>query len=82
MPLPAAPGAPSLTRSNFVNGSFQLRLASAQTNCGFGLLASTNLTAWTNIAWGFTGSNGLLTFKDTNASKFPKRFYKAYWPLP
>jgi N-acetylneuraminic acid mutarotase len=82
MALPAPPPAPALTKSNFVNGTFNLRLTSTQTNTGFGLLASTNLVNWTNIGWGFTGTNGVLLLQDTNASNFPRRFYRAYWPLP
>jgi len=81
MALPAPPTAPQFVSRSFTNGNFQLQLAST-TNTGFGLLASTNLTSWTNIGWGFTGTNGLLSFQDTNAAKFPKRFYRAYWPLP
>ncbi len=81
MALPLPPAAPQFVSRSFTNGNFQLQLASS-TNTGFGLLASTNLTAWTNIGWGFTGTNGLLSFQDTNAAKFPKRFYRAYWPLP
>ena len=82
MPLPAAPGAPLLTATNAGGtGSVQVRLA-GQTNCGFGLTASTNLTDWVRVGAGFTGTNGLLLFTDTNASKFPKRFYRSYWPLP
>ena len=80
--LPTPPGPPVLTRSNLVNGTFTLRLTATQTNLGFGLLASTNLTAWTNIGWGFTDTNGVLTLQDTNAAKFPRRFYRTYWPLP
>ena len=56
--------------------------AAGQTNCGFGLTASTNLTDWVRVGAGFTGTNGLLLFTDTNASHFPKRFYRSYWPLP
>jgi hypothetical protein len=81
MALPAPPAAPQFFSRSFTNGNFQLQLAST-TNTGFGLLASTNLTAWTNIGWGFTGTNGLLSFQDTNAASFPNRFYRAYWPLP
>jgi hypothetical protein len=80
--LPPPPGPPILTKSNLVNGMFNLRLTSTQTNTGFGLLASTNLTTWTNIGWGFTGTNGSLFFQDTNTATFPNRFYRAYWPLP
>jgi len=81
MALPAPPTTPQFVSRSFTNGNFQLQLASS-TNTGFGLLASTNFTSWTNIGWGFTGTNGLLSFQDTNAAKFPKRFYRAYWPLP
>ena len=49
---------------------------------GFGLLASTNLTDWRRIGWGFTGTNGVLLLQDTNAASFPQRFYRAFWPLP
>ena len=82
MALPLPPAPPSLTKSNLVYGIFNLRLTSTQTNTGFGLLASTNLTSWTNIGWGFTDTNGSLLFQDTNAASFPNRFYRAYWPLP
>ncbi len=82
MPLPLPPAAPALTSQGMgTNGNFQLKLASA-TNTGFGFLASTNLTDWTRLGWGFTGTNGLLSFEDTNAASFPHRFYRAYWPLP
>ena len=81
MALPLPPAAPAMVSRSFTNGNFQLGLA-AQTNTGFGLLASTNLTDWQRIGWGFTGTNGLLSFQDTNAASFPKRFYRAYWPLP
>jgi hypothetical protein len=81
MPLPPPPAAPTFVSRGFTNGNFQLKLVST-TNTGFGLLASTNLTTWTNIGWGFTGTNGTVLFQDTNAASFPNRFYRAYWPLP
>ena len=28
------------------------------------------------------GTNGTLLLTDTNAAHFPRRFYRAYWPLP
>jgi hypothetical protein len=80
--LPPPPTAPVLAPKHFgTNGVIQLQLTST-TNTGFGLLASTNLTTWTNIGWGFTGTNGSLLWQDTNAAQFPRRFYRAYWPLP
>ena len=82
MALPAPPGPQTLTKSNLVNGALNLRLTSTQTNTGFGLLASPDFVNWTNIGWGFTGTNGTLIFSDTNAVSFSRRFYRAYWPLP
>ena len=82
MPLLPPPTAPALAAQSFgTNGAFQLQLTSS-TNTGFGLQASTNLADWTCISWGFTDTNGLLFFQDTNAAQFPRRFYRAYWPLP
>jgi hypothetical protein len=82
MALPSPPVAPSLTAQGLsTNGSFQLKLTST-TNTGFGMLASTNLTSWTNIGSGFTDATGSLVFQDTNAAGFGQRFYRAYWPLP
>jgi len=81
MALPAPPGAPGLAAGSVTNGTCPVQLASAP-NTGFGLQASTNLTAWMPLGWGFTGTNGTLLLKDTNAAHFPHRFYRAYWPLP
>ena len=81
MALPLPPAAPAIVSRSFTNGNFQLGLA-AQPNTGFGLLASTNLTDWQRIAAGFTGTNGVLLLQDTNAASFPRRFYRAFWPLP
>jgi hypothetical protein len=82
LPLPSPPAVPTLTLQGSVsNRSYQLRLTSS-TNTGFGIRASTNLTSWTNVGWGFTDTNGTWVFQDTNAALFPRRFYRAYWPLP
>lgn len=82
MALPPAPTAPTLTApGSATNGGFQLKLTST-TNTGFGILASTDFTTWTNIGCGFTDTNGSLLFQDTNAASFSNRFYRAYWPLP
>lgn len=81
MALPAPPAAPQFVSRGFTNGNFQLQLSSS-TNTGFGLLASPDLINWTNLGWGFTGTNGTLLFQDTNAAHYPRRFYRAYWPLP
>jgi hypothetical protein len=78
MAQPAAPilGAPAV----LMNG-FQFTLISI-TNTGFGIQASEDLTNWTNIGSGFTDTNGLLLFQDSNSASFSNRFYRAYWPLP
>ena len=82
MPLPPPPTAPTLAPQNFsTNGAFQLRLSSS-TNVAFGIQASTNLADWDRIGAGFTDTNGWLFLQDTNAASFPRRFYRAYWPLP
>jgi hypothetical protein len=82
MPLPPQPTSLVLTPQGIgTNQYFQLQLSSS-TNTGFGILASTNLTDWTKVGWGFTDTNGNLLFTDTNASNFANRFYRAYWPLP
>jgi hypothetical protein len=81
MALPPQPATPAFVSSGFTNGNFQLQLTSS-TNTGFGIQASTDLTTWTNIGWGFTDTNGMLLFQDTNAAQFANRFYRAYWPLP
>ncbi|HWF19428.1 MAG TPA: hypothetical protein VG754_09170, partial [Verrucomicrobiae bacterium] len=78
----SAPARPVLTPQGFgTNGSFQFKVAST-TNTGFEIQASTNLLNWTNIASGYTGTNGLLLFQDTNAAGFSKRFYRVLWPIP
>jgi hypothetical protein len=80
--LPPAPTAPILALQRFgTDGAFQLELTST-TNTGFGIEASTNLADWDRIGAGFTDTNGCLFFQDTNAASFPRRCYRAFWPLP
>lgn len=81
MALPSPPATPVLSAPVSGTNGFQFTLTST-TNTGFGILASTNLANWTNIGWGFTDTNGSLTFEDTNAAGVSNRFYRAYWPLP
>lgn len=75
------PATPVLTANGFgTNGFFTVKLASTPMS-GFGIEASTNLVNWTSIGSGYTDTNGLLFFQDTNPpSHF--RFYRAHWPLP
>ena len=63
------------------NRLFQFKLSSA-TNLNFAIQASTNLVTWTNIASGYTDTNGLLLFQDSNTANFTKRFYRATWTSP
>lgn len=86
LPAPAVivpPAIPVLTPSGIgTNGFFKFKLVSS-TNIAFGIQAATNLTSgWTNIGSGFTGTNGVMFFQDTNTAGFRYRFYRAYWPYP
>ncbi|MDR3460677.1 MAG: hypothetical protein P4N60_24875 [Verrucomicrobiae bacterium] len=75
------PATPVLTALGITNGYYKFKLVSS-TNIAFGVQASTNLTGWTNIGSGFTDTNGLMFFQDTNTAGFRYRFYRAYWPYP
>jgi hypothetical protein len=80
--VPTAPSTAVLIAQGFgTNGYFQLQLSSSP-NTGFEIQASTDLISWTSIGSGYTDANGLLIFQDTNAASFPRRFHRAYWPLP
>jgi hypothetical protein len=82
VPAPVAPPASiALIAQGFTNGNYQLEISSS-TNAGFGILASTNLSNWSQIGAGTTDLSGLLFFQDTNAAAFPVRYYRASWPLP
>ena len=63
------------------NHLFQFKISSA-TNLNFTIQTSTNLINWTNLATGYTDTNGLLFFQDSNTASFPKRFYRAAWTAP
>ena len=63
------------------NRLFQFKVSSA-TNVNFAIQASTNLITWTSIASGYTDTNGLLIFQDSNTASFTKRFYRAAWTSP
>ena len=60
-------------------GSLQLKLL-GDSNTTFALLASTNLKDWSRLNIPASASNGLWFFTDTNAGKFPRRFYRAVSP--
>ena len=42
--------------------------------------ASTNLVSWLPVSTNIPGTNGLVTFVQTNASQFPQRFFRALTP--
>jgi hypothetical protein len=73
------PATPVLARAGITNKMFTLKLSSSPMT-GFRIEASTNLLNWTNIGSGYTGTNGVLIFQDTNTN-FPHRFYRSRWPL-
>jgi len=75
------PTTPVLTANGFgTNGFFTVKLVSTPM-VGFGIDASTNLANWTSIGSGYTGTNGVLLFQDTNSTAH-FRFYRAHWPMP
>ena len=75
------PATPKLKAVGFgTNGFFTVNLTSTPM-FGFGVEASTNLVNWTNIGSGYTDTNGVLSFQDTNKA-FRARYYRAHWPLP
>jgi len=76
------PSRPVLVAQGFVtNGCFGFKLL-ATTNIVFGIQASTNFRQWANIGSGFTDTNGVMQFQDTNSPGIPYRFYRACWPYP
>ena len=79
VPTPATPMLSAAALGT--NGYYQFSIAST-TNTSLEILASTNLTDWSSIGSGYTGTNGVLLFQDTNAASFPTRFYRARWPGP
>jgi hypothetical protein len=82
VPPPATPATPVLSSPGFgTNGYFQFKVSSSS-NTTFQILASTNLTVWSAIGSGVTGTNGLLLFQDTNTPAFQRRYYRASWSAP
>jgi hypothetical protein len=76
------PSTPVLTAVGYTTNKYFIFRLSSGSNTSFTVEASTNLTLWTNIGSGITGTNGLLLFQDTNTGPFRKRFYRAYWSEP
>jgi len=67
------PATPVLNSLGITNGYYKFKLVSS-TNIAFGVQGCTNLTGWTNIGSGFTDTNGLMFFQDTNTAGFRYRF--------
>ena len=64
-----------LSSADYTLGGFQFTL-SGQVGT-YVILSSTNLVKWTPLSTNATGPAGILTFTDTKASKFMRRFYRA-----
>ena len=65
------------------NGQVQLHAIGGISNFVYTLQATTNLVPvvqWSNIATATGDSNGRISFTDTNANRFPKRFYRVLSP--
>ena len=76
------PVLPILSSPGFsTNQVFQFKLSSTS-NTVFEIQFSTNLISWVTIGSGYTDTNGLLIYQDTNASASQNRFYRAYWQSP
>jgi hypothetical protein len=78
--IPASPPVrPTLVPQGFMNGHFQFKLSSTS-GTSFHILASSNLVTWTNIGTGTTGTNGVLSYQDTNVIVYSNRYYRVVWP--
>jgi hypothetical protein len=76
------PISPVLTPQGIAtNGNFQFALSSS-INSSFAIEVSTNLSTWISIGSGYTDTNGILLFQDSNTAVFPARYYRARWPSP
>ena len=77
---PATPAPPIFNSASYqANGQFNLQVT-ASSNFPVSILASTNLVNWAVIGTNLTGNNGLFLFQDTNAVRYPWRFYRATAP--
>jgi hypothetical protein len=76
----ALPVAPTFTGVALQPGGILQLQLNGSTSIPFGLLVSTNLSSWSRLETPAFVSDGLWRFRDTNASAFPRRFYRAVWP--
>ncbi len=71
----------------FTGMSFQFHTNFCLQSCGvpgglYTLQASTNLVNWLNVMTASVGSNGVWECIDTNASRYPARFYRILQGMP
>jgi hypothetical protein len=65
--IAATPDGPSITLSGSTNQNYVIE-------------ASFDMHNWTAISTNMTGSNGLFTFVDSDATSYPSRFYRGFAP--
>ena len=61
------------------DGSIQLQFFGTPSQ-SYNFQATTNFVNWTNLGSSLADTNGILEYLDTNASLFPYRFYRWYFP--
>jgi len=66
---------PKLSAGGLTNGQWHLNAFAFPTNT-FTIQVTTNFITWTNLGTAATDTNGNMTFTDSNAFKFPYRFYR------
>ena len=77
---PATPAPPVFnSASQLANGNFNLQVT-ASSNFTVSILASTDLVNWAVIGTNLAGNSGLFLFQDTNAVRYPWRYYRATAP--
>ncbi len=77
VPTNVSPSGPFFLAINVTTGRQARVTITGATNRNFAIEATTNLTAWSNIATVAVGSSGSAIFTDTNAPSRSKRFYRA-----
>lgn len=66
---------PKLAMQSYATNSWTFTAAGAIPLTPFTIRASTNLITWTNIGVATSSVSGTWTFTDTNAWRYPRRFY-------
>ncbi len=79
-PLPVnIPNASTVSIALQPDGSAAVTLTGS-TNQTYVLQASFDMHSWTSLSTNWTDANGLFTFVDTDATKYPQRFYRGVAP--